>query len=125
MTAAELRQAIAQHREKRPDPIKATDPASPKCLYVEWQKWCADLERLKTQLGMAEAEEAPRWVDTVTGKPVKPIFWTYGHSDIHHIKSLSQKMTPQEAGKLGGRPRSANPSKDALRLREKRAKVAA
>lgn len=121
MTSAEIRQAIAKHREKRPDMLIATAPESPKWKYVEWQKWCEDLRHLQTLLGMAEAEEAPRWVDAKTGKPCKPIFWTYGHSDIHHIKSMSHA----EAGKLGGRPRSANPSKDALRLREKRAKVAA
>ena len=121
MTSAEIRQAIAKHREKRPDMLRATAKESPKWMYVEWQKWCEELRHLQTKLGMAEAEEAPRWVDAITKQPVKPIFWTYGHSDIHHIKSLSHA----EAGKLGGRPRSANPSRDALRLREKRAKVAA
>jgi len=121
MTASEIREAIAKHREKRPDPIKATDPASPMHLYVEWQKWCEDLRHLQTKLGMAEAEEAPRWVDAKTGKPVKPIFWTYGHSDIHHIKSLSHA----EAGKLGGRPRSANPSPKALQKRRERERKSA
>jgi len=121
MTAAELREAIAKHREKRPDPIKATDPTSPHRLYIDWQKWCEDLRHLQTKLGMAEAEEAPRWVDAKTGKPVKPIFWTYGHSDIHHIKSLSHA----ECGKLGGRPRSANPSPKALQKRRERERKSA
>ena len=39
MTAADIREAIAKHREKRPDPIKATDPAKQGTIASEIRAW--------------------------------------------------------------------------------------
>lgn len=135
-----LRAKIAAHREHRPDMLKATAPGAPGHLYVEWQQWCAVLESLKTQLGMAEAAERYGWFDAA-GNRIEPAKWSYGRDDPKRGPTIKAEPTAyvseqcrkaeecklyrerRAAGlaKMNGRPRSENPSKEALRCRERRA----
>ena len=126
MAASELRAAISAHRAARPDHLAAKAPNAPEHLYREWVEWAERLEHLKTQLGMAESSEHAGWRDA-DGNPVQPAPWK-GGTNIHEVKNFQRRkqenaeakkvLTHSERGKMGGRARSENPSKDALRKRE-------
>ena len=141
-TSSELRAALAAHEANRPDVLKATDPASPKWMYVEWEQWCERKRRIQTQLTLALADEENVWRDATGNAVERPITWRYGHGDIYNIQSMQAqkvKMATKKAEEMrlyrerraagltqmNGRPRSENPSKEALRKREKRAREAA
>lgn len=141
-TSSELRAALAAHEANRPDVLKATDPASPKWMYAEWEQWCERKRRIQTQITLALADEENVWTDASGNVVKRPITWAYGHSDIHCIKSRQAeavKLATKKAEEMrlyrerraagltqmNGRPRSENPSKEALRKREKRAREAA
>lgn len=141
-TSSELRAALAAHEANRPDVLKATDPASPKWMYAEWEQWCERKRRIQTQITLALAEDVNVWTDASGNVVERPITWAYGHSDIHCIKSRQAEAVKRATKKaeemrlyrerkaagltqMNGRPRSENPSKEALRKREKRAREAA
>ena len=136
-TSTELRAALAAHEANRPDVLKATDPASPKWMYAEWEQWCERKRRIQTQITLALADEQNVWRDASGNVVKRPIVWVYGHSDIHHIESLQpeaikratkkaeemrlyRERKAQGLLKMNGRPRSENPSPEALRKREAR-----
>ena len=136
-TSSELRAALAAHEANRPDVLKATDPASPKWMYAEWEKWCERKRRIQTQITLALADEENVWRDASGNVVKRPIVWVYGHSDIHHIESrqaeaikratkkaeemrLYRERKAQGLLKMNGRPRSENPSPEAIRKREAR-----
>ena len=140
-TSSELRAALAAHEANRPDVLKATDPASPKWMYAEWEKWCERKRRIQTQITLALADEENVWRDASGNVVKRPIVWVYGHSDIHRIESRQDEAVKRATRKaeemrlyrerkaagltqMNGRPRSENPSKEALRKREKRAREA-
>ena len=136
-TSTELRAALAAHEANRPDVLKATDPASPKWMYAEWEQWCERKRRIQTQITLALADEQNVWRDASGNVVKRPIVWVYGHSDIHHIESLQpeaikratkkaeemrlyRERKAQGLLKMNGRPRSENPSPEAIRKREAR-----
>ena len=136
-TSSELRAALAAHEANRPDVLKATDPASPKWMYAEWEKWCERKRRIQTQITLALADEENVWRDASGNVVKRPIVWVYGHSDIHRIESrqdeavkratrkaeemrLYRERKAQGLLKMNGRPRSENPSPEAIRKREAR-----
>ena len=140
-TSSELRAALAAHEANRPDVLKATDPASPKWMYAEWEQWCERKRRIQTQITLALADEENVWRDASGNVVKRPIVWVYGHSDIHRIESRQDEAVKRATRKaeemrlyrerkaagltqMNGRPRSENPSKEALRKREKRAREA-
>ena len=142
MTSSDLRAALADHESRRPDPLKATEANAPARLYHEWEQWCERKRRLQTQLTLALADEENVWRDASGNAVKRPITWAYGHSDIHHIESRQAEAVKRATKKaeemrlyrerkaagltqMNGRPRSENPSKEALRKREKRAREAA
>jgi hypothetical protein len=138
MTSAEIQTLLTVHQATRPDHLKALAPDAPKHLRDAFVAWRDHRDHLRTQLGMALSEEQSRWHDQ-DGNPVVPIFWKYGHSNIHNMKSMQEKNQSNaktkaeqmreyhERRKAGlakqcGRPRVENPTKDAIRCRENRAK---
>ena len=111
-------------------------------MYAEWEKWCERKRRIQTQITLALADEENVWRDASGNVGKRPIVWVYGHSDIHHIESRQAEAIKRATKKaeemrlyrerkaagltqMNGRPRSENPSKEALRKREKRAREAA
>lgn len=141
-TSSELRAALAAHEANRPDVLKATDPASPKWMYAEWEKWCERKRKLNVQLTLALADEENVWRDASGNVVKRPIVWVYGHSDIHRIESRQDEAVKRATRKaeemrlyrerraagltqMNGRPRSATPSKEALQKRAERARKAA
>ena len=141
-TSTELRAALAAHEANRPDVLKATDPASPKWMYAEWEKWCERKRRIQTQLTLALADEENVWRDATGNVVERPITWRYGHGDIYNFKSMQEqkvKLATKKAEEMrlyrerraagltqmNGRPRSATPSKEALQKRAERARKAA
>jgi len=116
-TSSEIRSLIEQHRAARPDHLACLHPLATREMRATFTCWSNEMERLKTLLGMALAAEAHGWRDAA-GSPVAPTEWA-GHADIHNLKTLAEKH--QRKGGPG-RPRSENPSQEALRCRERRAK---
>lgn len=141
-TSTELRAALAAHEANRPDVLKATDPASPKWMYVEWEQWCERKRRIQTQITLALADEENVWRDASGAVVERPITWRYGHGDIYNIQSMQAqkvKLATKKAEEMrlyrerraagltqmNGRPRSATPSKEALQKRAERARKSA
>ena len=137
MLSDELKAALAEHETHRPDPLRATEADAPKWLYHEWEKWCERKRKLNVQLTLALADEQNVWRDASGNVVKRPIVWVYGHSDIHHIESrqaeaikratkkaeemrLYRERKAQGLLKMNGRPRSENPSPEAIRKREAR-----
>lgn len=137
MNSSDIRAALADHESRRTDPLKATEANAPKRLYLEWEQWCERKRKLQTQLTLALAEEENVWTDASGNVVERPITWAYGHSDIHCIKSRQAEAVKRAtkkaeemrlyrerkaAGllKMNGRPRTENPSPEALRKREAR-----
>jgi len=106
-TVAAAQAALDKHKDSRPDHLKALAPNAPKALRAEFTAWRERNDILRSDLEMAKRAEAAKPVDVIP-REQPPELRAVSHEDrVAH-------------GRLGGRPRSENPSKRALRLRAKR-----
>jgi len=112
-SSVEVRTLIEKHEATRPDALIATHPHASKDTRDEYTRWYDDHRRLKTLLGMALATEEAGWKPVVGGE--EPILWTEGKGNFRSLQFANQQK------KANGRPLGENPSREALRLREKRA----
>jgi hypothetical protein len=124
---SDLLAQLAAHEAARPDHLAATAPDAPQHLRDAWLAWCETKGHLDTKIAMAKSAENNVWRDA-DGNVVPGITWRGGLRDLDRAlvkKAMEKKkatMTHSEAGKLGGRPRSDNPSREALQRREQRAR---
>ena len=107
-SVAEAQADLDRHQAARPDHLKALHPLAPKALRDEFTTWCERKEILQARLEMAK--------NRVAQQPLV----------IHREQPLQFRGISHEArvayGRMGGRPRSANPSPRALRRRAEREK---
>ena len=117
----QVKAMIAQHELTRPDMIASIHPNAPKHVRDNYDKWMNYHRHLKTLLSMAQSEAENHWRDK-DGNIVDPPQWDKpqgGVVNIHGIKTHAQRVK-DALKKANGRPRSENPTPEALWCRKKR-----
>ena len=106
-SVASAQTALNRHQEARPDHLKALRPDAPKALRASFDAWLDRKDILLAALEMAKVAE--------DAKPVEIIH----REQPPELKNVSHEDRVAH-GRMGGRPRSDNPSPRALKRRAER-----
>lgn len=106
-SVAEAQAELDRHQAARPDHLKALHPLAPKALRAEFVAWVDRKEILQAALEMAKLAQAAKPI-VILHRPQPIQFQGPSHEDRVAF------------GRMGGRPRSENPSPRALKRRVER-----